>query len=239
MPLTNTDAVILAGGLGTRLRSVVADRPKVLAPIGDRPFLDYQFNWLASFGVRRVVMAIGHLAGQVQTYVQSRGFPGLQVITSVESKPLGTGGAIRSVLPYIESETALVINGDSFTDADLGSFQTFHTSVSARLSLLLTKTPAPQRFGSVDTDNSGQVVRFREKAESQATDQYINAGVYLMDRSIIADIPQDTNVSVERDVFPRMCGQGLWAMKGEFPFIDIGTPESYEEAETFLSRYAS
>ena len=233
--LNDVDIVILAGGQGTRLRSVLADRPKVLAPINGVPFLRHYLNWLAKFGACRVILSLGYKAEMVTDYLQSEPFPGMEIESYVEQTPLGTGGAVRACLPLIKSGTALVTNGDSVTKVDLCRFAEFHRRKAARVSLLLTHRPDVSASGLVATDANDAVTSFNEKPTGQTTGGYISAGMYLMQRDAIAEIPADGPVSIERDVFPRFCGRGCYAFKGEFPFIDIGTPESYRQAAKFFT----
>lgn len=235
--LSDIDTVVLAGGFGTRLRSVVADRPKVLAPINGVPFLRHYLLWLRGFGARRVILSLGYLAEQVQDYVKSESWPGMEVESFVETSPLGTGGAVRAVLPMLRSETALVTNGDSLTRVDLCQFAEFHRRKQARLAMVLTYRPDVTQSGLVATDADGAVTSFHEKPSAQApAGGHINAGLYLLQREAIREIPADRPVSIEKDVFPGFCGRGFYALKGEFPFIDIGTPDSYRQAAEFFSQ---
>jgi NDP-sugar pyrophosphorylase family protein len=234
--LSDLDVVILAGGFGTRLRSVFSDRPKVLVPINGVPFLRCYLDWLRGFGARRVILSLGHLADQVQQFVASEDWAGMQIESFVESTPLGTGGAVRAVLPLIRSDTALVTNGDSVTRVDLCRFVEFHRQKKARLSMLLTHQPEVRASGLVETAPDDSVVSFQEKPQQNAGG-YINAGMYLIQRDAIAEIPATGQVSIEKDVFPKFCGRGFFALKGEFPFIDIGTPESYRRAGEFLKSF--
>jgi NDP-sugar pyrophosphorylase family protein len=237
--LQNIDVVILAGGFGTRLRSVISDRPKVLAPINGVPFLKCYLEWMQGFGARRVILSLGHLAGMVQEFVKSEKWNGLEIVASVEGTPLGTGGAVRACLPLMQSSLALVANGDSVARLDLCRFVEFHRAKSARLSMVLTHQPRVNASGLVETDANGAVVSFTEKPQNQNAGGYINAGLYLMQRDAIAEIPADQAVSIEQDVFPKFCGRGFYALKGEFPFIDIGTPESYRRAGEFFREEAA
>jgi len=233
--LNDIVTVILAGGQGTRLRSLFPDRPKCLVPIHGVPFLRLYLDWLAKFGARRVILSLGYKADMVQAYVTSQTWPGMEVESYVEQTPLGTGGAVRAVLPMITSDTALVANGDSVTRVDLGQFVEFHRRKHARLSVLLTHQPQVSASGLVETDANDAVVSFTEKPPERDRGGYINAGLYLMQRDAIAEIPDAGPVSIERDVFPRFCGRGFYAFKGRFPFVDIGTPESYHRAEEFFA----
>ena len=233
-PLADIDVVILAGGEGTRLRSLFPDRPKVLVPINGLPFLRHYLDWLRAFGARRVILALGYKAGMVRDYVRAENWAGMEVETFAETSPLGTGGAVRAALPLIRSETVLVANGDSLVRADLGEFAAFHRRKRARVSMLLTRVDQVGASGVVATDAGGAVVSFAEKPADRAAAGHINAGLYLMRREAIAEIPGEGPVSLERDVFPRLCGAGFFALQGEFSFIDIGTPDSFRRASGFF-----
>ena len=232
--LKELDVVILAGGLGTRLRPLFPYCPKVMVPVNDKPFVRYLIEQVQSFGARRIILALGYLAEVVQEYVESQKWKELEIITFVESDPRGTGGALRSVLPLIKSKTALVMNGDSFTKVDLCRFLEFHKSRPALLSMVLTYLPNTERYGVVETDDDGLVKSYMEKPISGQSGGYINAGLYFIEKTAIRKISPEQQVSLERDVFPCFCNRGFYAMKGEFPFIDIGTPESYSLAHSFF-----
>ncbi len=238
--LQETDVVILAGGMGTRLRSVLPDAPKCLAPIAGIPFLRRYLCWLQQFGLRRAILSLGYKADMVQSYVRSETWPGLEIVSSVESVPLGTGGALRAVLPLVNSSTVLVANGDSFTGVDLCEFLYFHKSKNARVSMLLTKHEEAKASGLVETDENDAVASFSEKPPGATKEPaYINAGMYLMEREAILEIPADKPVSIERDIFPGLCGRDFFALKGTFPFIDIGTPETYSKSAAFFEEQAA
>lgn len=237
--LNDIDVIVLAGGFGTRLRSLFSDRPKILVPINGVPFLRCYVDWLRGFGARRIVLSLGYLADLVTQYIQSENWNGLEIETHVEASPLGTGGAVRDALPLIRSETALVTNGDSVARVDLCRFVEFHRRKNARVSMVLTHQPDVSQSGVVETASDDSVTSFAEKPERSAAGGYINAGLYLMHREAIAEIPGGRPVSIERDVFPKFCGRGFYAMKGEFAFIDIGTPESYGRAGEFFRREAA
>jgi len=232
--LRELDVVVLAGGLGTRLRPLFPHYPKVMVPVNDKPFVRYLIKQVQSFGACRIILSLGYLAEIVQEYVKSQEWENLDIVTSIESAPRGTGGALRSVLPLINSKTVLVMNGDSFTKVDLYRFLEFHQSRPALLSMVLTYLPNVDRYGVVETDDDGMVKSYMEKPSTGQSGGYINAGLYLIEKTEIREISPEQQVSLERDVFPRFCNRGFYAMKGEFPFIDIGTPESYSLANSFL-----
>ena len=220
--------VILAGGKGKRLRPAVSDRPKVLAPVNGRPFLDHLLDHLRALGAQRFILALGHMHRLVEGHVKN--VP--DVSCSVERRPLGTGGALRSVPGKIRSEHVLVLNGDSLVRADLGRFARFHRSRRAHVSVLLGRVEDASRFGRVTTDRQDRVLRFGEKAS--AGPGHVNAGVYLFRRKAVGAIPARKASSLERDVFPRLRPGSFFALKSRAEFLDIGTPESYRAAAEFL-----
>jgi len=233
--LKNIKAAILAGGLGSRLRSVVNDRPKVMAEIGGRPFLAYLLHKLEEAGIGQVVLCTGHMGEIISdTFGNAHGRLGLHY--SRETVPLGTGGAVRYALPLLDSESVLVMNGDSYCDADLNAFWEFHQSEGAQATLLLVKSADSGRFGHVRINSKGQVVRFDEKSAVAAAG-WINAGMYLLKRELILSIPPGKRVSLEEEIFPAWIGLGLYGFQSNGSFIDIGIPEDYAKAEQIMSPY--
>jgi D-glycero-alpha-D-manno-heptose 1-phosphate guanylyltransferase len=230
--LSHITAAILAGGLGTRLRPVVADRPKVLAEVGGRPFIFYLLDQLAAVRVRRVILCTGYLAHQVRDTLGETYGP-LNLLYSQEPSPLGTGGALRFALPMLESETVLVLNGDSFCEANLRAFCLVHRLRGAKATLLLAEVTDTGRFGWVELDGEGRITGFREKGKATG-DGWVNGGVYLVNRSFLESIPPQEIVSLEQDLFPAWIGRGLYGFRSQGRFIDIGIPESLAGAETFF-----
>ena len=231
--LEETTAVILAGGLGTRLREVVADRPKVLAEVNGRPFLASLLDRLVDAGIGNVILCTGYMAELVRETLGD-GYRGIELLYSRENTPLGTGGALRRALPLIASDPVLVLNGDSYCDADLGLFTRQHLSASAQASLMLVQVEDVARYGAVDIDGTGCVVSFREKGSRNGAG-LINAGIYLLARHVIVSIPAKRAVSLEREVFPRLIGTGLFGFPQTTRFIDIGIPSDYHAASAFLA----
>lgn len=228
--------VVLAGGLGTRLRSVVADRPKALADIGGQPFLTYLLEQLAHWQVREIVLCTGYLGDQIKERFGSS-YKGLRLTYSTEIVPMGTAGALGLALSTVDSDTVLVMNGDSYCAADLGAFWNFHTKRSASASVLLVSNADTTRFGRVLLASDGRIVKFQEKTAS-AGPGLVNAGVYLIRRSLLQSLPAGEPSSLERDVFPTWIGKDFFGFDGNCPFIDIGTPETYAAAEAFLTKHA-
>ena len=227
-------AAILAGGLGTRLRSVVADRPKVMAEVRGQPFLTYLLEQLAQAGFKHTVLCTGYLGEQVKATFGDT-YSSLHLEYSQESFPLGTAGALQLALPLFQSEQVLVINGDSFCKANLSDFWAWYTDTKdAEAALLLTQVPDTKRYGRVQVKPSGQVLKFEEKGSTEGAG-WINAGIYLLERRLLSTIPQNHAVSLETEMFPAWIGQELYGYCSQGQFLDIGTPESYAIADNFFS----
>jgi D-glycero-alpha-D-manno-heptose 1-phosphate guanylyltransferase len=234
-PAEGVTAFILAGGLGTRLRSVLPDTPKAMAPIEGSPFLNHLLDKLSQAGVSRTVLCTGHLAGQIEDGIGET-YKGMQVRYSREESPMGTGGAVRLAMPFLDSSLALVLNGDSFCDVDIRGLLEWHRVKQAKGTLVLAKVEDCSRYGSVALDPEGTVASFREKG-AQGGKGWINAGVYLLDRSLIESIPAGREVSLERETIPASIGKGLFGFRMEYGgFIDIGTPDSYAQAREFFQQ---
>jgi len=215
-----TTAVILAGGLGTRLRSVVPDRPKVLANILDRPFLTFLLDQLVSANIRNVVLCTGYMSDDVYEEM-GNAYKSLTLTYSKENYPVGTGGALRLALPHLNSDPVLIMNGDSFVNIDLTVYLDWFLKKNCQASLLLTKVPETNNYGKVIVAEDDLLLTFEEKG-SNSGPGWINAGVYILNKSLIETIPAGTPFSLEREFFPKL------------EFIDIGTPETFALAEDFF-----
>ena len=229
--ISGVTAVILAGGFGTRLRSVVKDTQKVLASVGGRPFLEIIFDRLIGAGIKKVVLCTGFLGDQVENLYGAH-YKGLEICISQENSPLGTGGAIRNALSCCSTENLLVLNGDSFVEVDYEAFFGFFRDGDALASLVLCQVPDVSRFGSVTVSlDTCQIEEFREKSTATGSG-WINAGVYLIPKDLIERLPLGKVISLEKDVFPVWCDEEILSgfPLAEGRFIDIGTPESYAEA---------
>ena len=225
-------AAILAGGLGTRLRPVVGDRPKVLAPVAGRPCLTYLLDQLAGAGVRKVVLLTGHGAGQVRAALGER-YEGMRLVYSAEPAPLGTGGAPRLALAHLTAPMVLLLNGDSYCDVDLAAFRRSHR---AGTSVVLTRVADASRFGRVRLGADDRVVGFEEKGAARGR-AWVNAGVYLIDRALIEEVPPARPVSLEHDLLPGwVAGRRVRGYRCSGRFLDIGTPPSYAEAADFFPK---
>jgi D-glycero-alpha-D-manno-heptose 1-phosphate guanylyltransferase len=210
----------------------MADRPKVLAPVNERPFLTRLLDQLATAQIESVVLATGYMADQIESEIGEAYGP-VSIRYSRETEPLGTAGGLRLALSKTTSDPVFAFNGDSFCTADLDQFYEFHCARKARATILLTHVDDTSRFGRVTTDDEGVVRNFEEKGGA-ASPGWINAGVYCLARSVIEKVPAGKALSMERDVFPKLIGLGLWAFRGGGTFIDIGTPQSYGEAQHFF-----
>lgn len=232
--LGEVTAVVLAGGLGTRLRAAVSDRPKVLAEVAGQPFLERIFEQLQGFGIRKVVVCTGYMAEQIELLYPTN-FKDLQISYSREHALLGTAGAVRFALEHITNDRALVLNGDSFCDFDYRVFKSFHDAKDADASILLTYVDDCSRYGSVVLDKDGKVESFIEKSGAGGPG-FINAGVYLMERPLIREIPVGRVLSLEKDIFPQWMGRKFFGHASNAPvFIDIGTPQSFQHAQSLFS----
>jgi NDP-sugar pyrophosphorylase family protein len=231
--LSGCCAAILAGGLGTRLRSVVPDRPKILAPIGGRPYILFLLDQLAQIGLQSVVLCTGYAGDQVRVQLGNR-YRELRLQYSQETLPLGTAGALRLALPHLPSSRVLVLNGDSYVNVDLAAFNRHHDRNRARASMVVAYVNNAARFGTVQLAADDRVTGFEEKKTTQQPG-WINAGVYLLERELIERIADAGAVSLEREMFPLWIGEGLFGFRCTGAFLDIGTPESYAAAEAFFA----
>lgn len=235
MAQARLDAVVLAGGLGTRLRPVVSDRPKPMASMDGVPFLDILLHQLARSGmVRSAVLAVGYKAEFVRDFYASGERFGLPIGIAVETEPLGTAGGLLNALPLTASEDVLVLNGDSFVEADIGLLIETHRRRNANATLALSRTTTPERYGTVECGADGEVLQFREKTAAAAIPAYINAGIYLFRRAILEQAPARRPLSIEIDIFPTLPSGTIRSVVAQGRFIDIGLPESYAASQHLL-----
>jgi NDP-sugar pyrophosphorylase family protein len=222
------DVVILCGGIGSRLKTVVSDRPKALAAFGDTTFLDILINSLKRNGFKRFILCVGYMKDKIKDHFKDR--EDITIQFSEEDEPLGTGGALKNAKLLIQSETFIVMNGDSICDINYQNFFNFHENKDTILSLALVQTKETKDFGSVVMNESNEITSFKEKA---TTDNLclINAGIYLMQKDIFSHIPDRSSFSLELDFFPKIIREvrcSGFILNSEL--IDIGTPERYKLA---------
>lgn len=221
------EAIILAGGKGTRLGELTRLVPKPMVPVAGRPFLEYLLTEAFGQGVRRAVLSVGHFADQVEAHF-GRQWHGIEIDYAYEDAPLGTGGAIALALPGIRGEHCFVLNGDTIFRVDLQRMQAFHRQHSAQLTLALKPMQNFDRYGTVQIDD-GRVVGFREKSPTDSG--LINGGVYLLEKSLRDALPAQGAFSFENDVMAaKTASLNMYGFRDDGYFIDIGIPEDYRRA---------
>ena len=222
-------AVVLAGGRGARLSEAVPDRPKSLAPIGDRPFLLYLLEHLKSYGVDEAILAVGYRAEQIEEAFGDGSGLGISLRYARETSPLGTGGALRNALPLIRDDDLLVVNGDTFFDLNYGTLKKFHRAWGAWATVALKYRPAVSRYGLTELGPDYRVAAFREKPGDDGGG-YVNGGVYLLRRQMLETFPEGYR-SLEREILPQWVRRGtVFGLPFGGKFIDIGVPEDYRLA---------
>lgn len=227
-------ALILSGGMGTRLRPLTLYAPKPLLPIANVPHLSYPLALLRAHGVAEAVLCTAEALGPYRPFIREEKKLGTTVRCSRETSELGTAGAIRNAEKYIKSDTFFVFNGDVLTDIDLSAMIRFHKARGAKITVALVPVENPAAYGLVLTDAQGRIRQFIEKPKELLPEWgkkfYINAGIYLFDRSVLARIPKGKKHSTERELFPGCLADGIpfygFHADGAY-WLDIGKPESY------------
>ncbi len=226
------EAIVLAGGLGTRLRAVVADLPKPMAPVAGRPFLAILLDQLSEAGFARVVLSVGYRHEAIVDYF-GENYRGLKLKYAVETEPLGTGGAMRLALQQTSAPEVFVINGDTFLQLDYAAMLGAHRSESAQLTLAAQQVPDTSRYGALDIE-SGRIRGFLEKGGSGPG--MINGGTYLLDPALLSNSDLPPAFSFETDLLmPRIGEIAPLAFFTDGLFIDIGVPEDYARAQQLLA----
>lgn len=231
--IKETDAVILCGGLGKRLRSVNPDLPKVMVAVEKKPFLDITIGYLKKEGVRRMVFCTGYKAEVIEQYYQRAGC-GLSFAFAREKKPLGTGGALKNAKEIITSDPFFCLNGDSFSGIDYQTLLDFHQRKNALATLVVARHEGQNDCGAITLDCEKHIVSFKEKDPSAHS--FVSAGIYCFAQKIFSLLPDEMNFSLEYDCFPRLVGKGLYGYVSERQFFDIGTPDRYRQAQKQLKR---
>ncbi len=232
----DAQAVILAGGQGTRLRPLTERRPKPIVPVLNRPFLYYQLALLRQHGVTDVILSCSYRVDDVRAAMGSGAEAGVTLRYVVEVEPLGTAGGVRNAADLGRGRL-IVLNGDVLTDLDLGAMLRFHDDRGARTTIALTTVGDPTRYGLVETDASGSIRRFIEKPRAdQVTTDTVNAGIYVIEADLLWRIPPARAVSIEREFFPALLADGVPTFGFTFRgyWRDIGSPAAYREAHRDL-----
>lgn len=225
-------AIVLAGGFGTRLQTVVKDVPKPMAEINGFPFLKYLLDTLVTQGFEKVVLSVGYKQEIIKNYFQAR-YQNMEIVYSSEDTPLGTGGAIVQSLEYIDSEQVFVLNGDTFFEVDFDAMMAIHCTMNADITLAAKEMHDFDRYGTVVVENS-QIIGFQEK-QYQAQG-LINGGIYLLNRTLFQDFTLSGKFSFESDFLEKYLAEvKVAAFISEGYFIDIGIPEDYYQASTVFN----
>ncbi len=222
-------AVILVGGEGTRLRPLTCNTTKAMVPILNMPFLEYLLRYLKGHGIKDVILAMSYLPDRIQGHLGDGSELGVNLSYAIEKEPLGTGGAIKNAEARL-TEPFFVLNGDVFTDLNLADMLSRHRKVKPRVSIALTPVDNPTIYGVVETDHEDRVKRFVEKPGlDEVTTNMINAGIYIIDPSVLGYIPPTTPSMVERHLFPLLLekGEPILSYPSDSYWLDIGTPEKY------------
>jgi len=231
--LSKTDVVILCGGRGERLRSVIKEQPKVLAEVRGKVFLDILIDNILQYGFKHIILSVGYLREQIKNHFSNDENCNYTITFSEEEKPLGTGGAIKNAKDIISSNPFIVMNGDSICKVDFKSFFDFHIKKEALLSIVLVRSKTTQDYGSVTLDDSGRITAFNEKIPG-GSGNIMNAGIYLMGKDIFSYMPERDNFSLEYDLFPKIVNDMCYGFLTDGEFLDIGTPERYEKAKRMI-----
>ena len=221
------DVIILAGGMGTRLREAVPDLPKPLAPVRGKPFLFYLLLWLKKYRVDRIILSIGYKPESFSEYFGDF-FDDIPVVYVTEDKPLGTGGAVINALDQTKGDDILILNGDTWFPVDLNTFHDFHLRNNSRFTVALKRMKEFSRYGSVEISGD-TIIRFHEK--KFCSEGFINGGIYLVKREYLESGEYPEVFSLEKEILEKEAGKSL--LKGvvfDDPFIDIGLPEDYGKA---------
>ncbi len=231
----DTKAVLLVGGKGTRLKSVISSTPKPMATVGDRPFLELLVRQLSYQGIRHLVMCTGYLSHEIESELGDGHTRDVAIEYSKEPHPLGTAGAVKFAEPLLRGVSDfLVMNGDSFMEIDFPLLIRFHRESGGLATMAVLRMQNEKRYGTVQMDAGGRVNGFAEKTGGEPSG-LVNAGVYVFNREIFEHIPEGP-ASLEKDIFPQLLARGVYASEQRGVFIDIGTPEDYARAQRLCAR---
>lgn len=230
------EAIILAGGLGTRLREVVKEIPKSMAPVGGRPFLEYQLAYIKQFGIKQVVFSVGYLRDSIIEYFGNH-FNGFDISYAIEKAPLGTGGGIKNAFDFVKNKQAFVLNGDTMFDIDLNAMEDHHRKEQADISLALKEMDDISRYGAVYMNKQNRITGFSEK-NTQTGYGPINGGIYIINKNIFQQLNLSEKFSMEKDVFEkRLTDLTIVGFPSAGYFLDIGIPRDYQQAQQEFKRF--
>ena len=227
------EAIVLAGGFGTRLQGVVKDVPKPMAPVNGRPFLTYILDYLIEYQYTRVILSVGYLHEKIEEFFGTQ-YKSLEIDYAVETEPLGTGGGILFAMSKCKTDNVLVINGDTMFKVDFTEFEHFYAAKNCLLSIVLREVDDVARYGSVTIGNNNLIILFSEKGISSGHG-FINGGVYMINRALFEKYHRPQKFSFEKDLMEKLYTQEqFYAMPSDGYFIDIGIPEDYARAQKEL-----
>jgi D-glycero-alpha-D-manno-heptose 1-phosphate guanylyltransferase len=225
-------AIVLAGGLGTRLQGVLPGIPKCMAPVQGKPFLTYVLDYLIHHHINKVILSVGYRNDQIINYF-SFSYRSASIEYSIENEPLGTGGAVKLACSRSSKDTVIVINGDTYFTPDLKALEDAHTLAGADITIAVKQMPETGRYGLVKFNKEGRIIEFSEKDHASGKG-WINGGIYLINRQIFETIPQK-RFSLENDVFKLACDRlHMHAFTTDAFFLDMGIPEDFERAQTMI-----
>ena len=230
--MRNREAIVLAGGLGTRIQAVLPGTPKCMAVVNGKPFLTYVLNYLADQGINKAILSVGYLKDQIINYFGGD-YKSLKIEYAIENEPLGTGGAVKLSFGFCKQDEVIVLNGDTCFFPDLKAMEDLHFAATADITIAVKQMTDTARYGLVRTDQSGRISDFREK-ELASGEGLINGGIYLINRKIVNTF-SGQKFSLENDIFKKSCSEfKMQAFKSDAFFLDIGIPEDYIKAQTMI-----
>jgi mannose-1-phosphate guanylyltransferase/phosphomannomutase len=240
-------AVIIAGGLGTRLRPLTYNTPKPIVPVANLPFVLHQIELLRQHGITEIILNLHYLAAEIKKTLGDGSRYGVKIRYSIEEKPLGTAGAVKLAEEFFDQDPMVVFNGDALTDINISQIIEFHKKKKARVTLTLTRVEDPTHYGVVLMDGNGKVSRFVEKPSWEQVGNLgteerpanaINAGIYILDPAIFKGVPKGVEFSFERQLFPSLLEQGepVYGFVSDRYWIDIGKPDQYRQAHEAILR---
>ena len=235
--LSNTDIVILAGGLGKRLASVTGGKQKILAEIDGKPFIALLIDFIASQGAKRFILCVAHGSDKVEAHFKNK-YQDRDIVFSREDSPLGTGGAIKQGARHVKTVQFLAMNGDCFCVIDYQKLLDHHVSKKAVATIAVTQVPDARDYGTIELDAQGRIEAFKEKLPIERS-ALINTGTYCLNKDVFSMVQTPAKFSIENDFFPHLVGHGFASFEVPNKFIDIGTPERYQWAQEHLKEFRS
>lgn len=228
-PKTPLKAVILVGGEGTRLRPLTNVLPKSMLPVLNRPFLEHTIDYLASYGIKDIILTLSYMPEVIQGYFGDGTNFGVKLTYALEDQPLGTAGAVKNAERFLDG-SFVVLNGDIYTDLNLSDMMAFHRRRKAKATIALTWAEDPSAFGVVETDSQQRILRFIEKpAPGQTTSHWINAGIYVLEPEVLKYVPANRHFMFEKGLFPLLIerGEPVYGYRFSGQWLDMGTPDKY------------